>query len=115
MLQAAGEVGDGVLLINMFPPAYFRNTARALVERGARRAGRHPSEIKIGFTRYVAVDSDRATARERMRSTLARSAMADYHQNVLTLAGYGREAAAIRGATEQGDGGRRSPRHRGLR
>lgn len=103
MLQAAGEVGDGVLLINMFPPAYFREHARALIERGARRAGRDPGAIAVGFTRYVAVDPDRATARERMRGTLARSALADYHQQVLTRAGYGREAVAIKEATERGD------------
>jgi alkanesulfonate monooxygenase SsuD/methylene tetrahydromethanopterin reductase-like flavin-dependent oxidoreductase (luciferase family) len=103
MLQAAGAVGDGVLLINMFPPRYFLERGRSLVEQGARRAGRDSAAVKIGFTRYVAVDHDRAVARERMRGTLARSAMADYHQQLLSLAGYGREAAAIKEANERGD------------
>ncbi|MFN8534938.1 MAG: LLM class flavin-dependent oxidoreductase [Dehalococcoidia bacterium] len=103
MLKAAGAVGDGVLLINLFPPSYFRDHARALVERGAREAGRDPAEVKVGFTRYAAVDPDRSTARERMRATIARSALSDYHQRVLGLAGFGEEAAGIKAAAERGD------------
>jgi alkanesulfonate monooxygenase SsuD/methylene tetrahydromethanopterin reductase-like flavin-dependent oxidoreductase (luciferase family) len=103
MLAAAGEVGDGVLLINMFPPRYFHEVGRDLLEAGARRAGRDPGDIKIGFTRYTAVDSDRAVARERMRATLARSAMADYHQSVLKSSGFEKEATQIKDANQRGD------------
>lgn len=102
-LEAAGQVADGVLLINLLGVAYYRSHARNQILHGLSASGRTPADIKIGFVRYTAVDTDRSEARERARASLARSAMSDYHQAILAASGFAAEAAAILDAGRRGD------------
>ena len=69
MLHLAGEIGDGVLISNMCPPA-FTGHAIALAAEGA-AAARRPAPGAV--VKYVpcAVDADRATARRSIKPAIA--------------------------------------------
>ena len=69
MLRLAGEIGDGVLISNMCPPA-FTGRAVALAAEGAEEAGRAPPGAVVKYVPCV-VDSDRAAARRAIKPAIA--------------------------------------------
>ena len=69
MLRLAGEIGDGVLISNMCPPA-FTGHAAALAAEGAEAAGREPPETLVKYV-PCAVDADRAAARRAIKPAIA--------------------------------------------
>lgn len=74
MLRMAGEVADGVHVHPIGEPGYLRRTVLPEVARGARSAGRDPSEIDliVPVTTIVGdTDEELAADRERARRTLS--------------------------------------------
>ena len=69
MLRLAGEIGDGVLISNMCPPA-FTGHALALAAEGAASAGR---AAPVAAVKYVpcAVDADAMAARRAIKPAIA--------------------------------------------
>jgi alkanesulfonate monooxygenase SsuD/methylene tetrahydromethanopterin reductase-like flavin-dependent oxidoreductase (luciferase family) len=67
-LRTVGEIGDGLLIGNMCPPAY---TARALTQlaAGARAAGRDPATIEV--VKYVPCAIG-PSARDAVKNTIGR-------------------------------------------
>ena len=69
MLRLAGEIGDGVLISNMCPPA-FTGHATALAAEGAAAAGRPPPGAAVKYV-PCAVDADRGAAGRRIKPAIA--------------------------------------------
>lgn len=69
MLRLAGEIGDGVLISNMCPPA-FTGHAVARAAEGAAAAGRAPPGAAVKYV-PCAVDSDRGAARRAIKPAIA--------------------------------------------
>jgi probable F420-dependent oxidoreductase len=66
MLEVAGRVGDGVI-IECADPHYVA-WALEHVRRGARAAGREPSELAVVSSTATYISEDRETARDQVRS-----------------------------------------------
>ncbi len=60
-MRLAGEVGDGLLLAGEFKPAAWE-TARSLVEEGARSAGRDGSEVDVCIQTLTCIRESREEA-----------------------------------------------------
>src|SRR5205823_8453965 len=56
MAEAAGRVADGVCGHPMTSPSYVAEVLRPAVERGAREAGHHPSEVSVTTNLIAQVD-----------------------------------------------------------
>lgn len=69
-LELAGELADG-WLATLFSPAHFPSLLRPHLERGAARAGRPLSELRICVSQPVYVTADVAAARDAARASLA--------------------------------------------
>lgn len=69
MLRLAGEIGDGVLISNMCPPA-FTGRAVALAAEGAEGAGRAAPGTVVKYVPCV-VDADRKEARRKIKPAIA--------------------------------------------
>ena len=69
MLRLAGEIGDGVLISNMCPPA-FTGRAVALAAAGAEEADRAPPGAVVKYVPCV-VDADREAARRAIKPAIA--------------------------------------------
>ena len=69
MLRLAGEIGDGVLISNMCPPA-FTGHAVALAAEGAQAAGRAPPGAVVKYV-PCAVDADGGAARLAVKPAIA--------------------------------------------
>jgi 5,10-methylenetetrahydromethanopterin reductase len=67
MLEAAGELSDGLLTASITTPGFVRY-ARERMHEGAERAGRDPEELDLGAVLVASIDDDpergRAGARE---------------------------------------------------
>jgi 5,10-methylenetetrahydromethanopterin reductase len=70
MIEAAGELADGVQLGALVSPGYAR-WARERLTAGAQRAGREPGELLVSSNVLVSVDPDRTAARRAVREVLA--------------------------------------------
>ena len=70
MLRLAGELVDGVVLSAGLTVEYAAESL-AMVEAGARTAGRDPAALRRAAYLYIAVDADRAAAIERLRPKIA--------------------------------------------
>jgi probable F420-dependent oxidoreductase len=66
MLQMGGEVADGVLGF-VVTPEFVRDYMIPMVEQGARRAGRSPSEVDVAALVLCSVSDDREVALRRAR------------------------------------------------
>ena len=69
MLRLAGEIGDGVLISNMCPPA-FTGHALALAAEGAAAAGRAAPAAAVKYV-PCAVDADAEAARRALKPAIA--------------------------------------------
>ena len=70
MLRLAGEIVDGVVLSAGLTVEYAAESL-AMVEAGARAAGRDPAALRRAAYLYIAVDADREAAVERLRPKIA--------------------------------------------
>jgi alkanesulfonate monooxygenase SsuD/methylene tetrahydromethanopterin reductase-like flavin-dependent oxidoreductase (luciferase family) len=70
MMEAAGELADGVQLGALVSPGYTR-WARERLAVGAQRSGRAVSELTVSSNVLVSVGDDRAQARRAVREVLA--------------------------------------------
>lgn len=70
LMEAAGELADGVQLGALVSPGYVRWARQRLVS-GARRAGRPVDDIVVASNVLISVDRDRAAARAAVRRVLA--------------------------------------------
>lgn len=70
MMEAAGELADGVQLGALVSPAYAR-WARERLGVGAQRSGRPPSSLVVSSNVLVSVGDDRERARRAVREILA--------------------------------------------
>jgi 5,10-methylenetetrahydromethanopterin reductase len=70
MMEAAGELADGVQLGALVSPGYTR-WARERLAAGAQRAGRGGDDLMVSSNVLVSVDADRAAARRALRGVLA--------------------------------------------
>ncbi len=69
MLELSGEIADGVVLNYCVPPEY-NDHALAMIERGARRAGRRLEDLDRPQLIVCSVDHDREAAIDRTRELL---------------------------------------------
>ncbi len=83
MLRLAGELADGVIVGTGLLPEVVADS-RALIEEGARAAGRRMEEIDLWWMAKVHVLEDGDRAREEIRAGLAGSA---HHAFAFTLEG----------------------------
>src|SRR5581483_11253943 len=66
MIQAAGEVADGLIGV-LYTPRYITEVALPNLETGAQRAGRNPDDVDlVGYT-ICSCSTDRAEAMRRAR------------------------------------------------
>ncbi len=70
MMEAVGEVADGVQLGALASPGYVK-WARERITVGAARAGRDPNEIVVAANVLTSVGRDRRAARDAVREVLA--------------------------------------------
>jgi 5,10-methylenetetrahydromethanopterin reductase len=70
MLRLAGEIGDGVLLNYLVSPAY-NDRAMALLDDGARRAGRSVEDLARPQLVVCSMDADRGAALDASRLLVA--------------------------------------------
>ena len=70
MLRLAGELVDGVVLSAGLTVEYAAESL-AMVDAGARAAGRDPASLRRAAYLYIAVDADRAAAVDRLRPKIA--------------------------------------------
>jgi 5,10-methylenetetrahydromethanopterin reductase len=70
MMEASGEVADGVQLGALVSPAYVR-WARQRLAAGAARAGRDADALLVSSNVLVSVGRDRTAARDTVRTVLA--------------------------------------------
>jgi 5,10-methylenetetrahydromethanopterin reductase len=74
MLQLAGRIADGVIMLPGVEPAAIR-AAIAVVAAGAAESGRTLADLEIVLSTPTAISADGATARSLVRTHAARAAM----------------------------------------
>ncbi|MEE8110981.1 MAG: LLM class flavin-dependent oxidoreductase [bacterium] len=70
LLRLAGKMADGVLLTNPTTPKYVRE-CRAIIEEGAREAGRSLTDFTVAAFVTFSVGDEREKARDAVREMLA--------------------------------------------
>jgi len=103
MCQTAGRVADGVLGHPMTSPRYLAEVVRPAVERGARDAGRDPSEVSITTGVIMAISEDREEARREAAMQIAFYATTRTYRPVLALHGFDDRLDPLRRAFVQRD------------
>jgi probable F420-dependent oxidoreductase len=106
MLEVAGRVADGVLGHPLTSPMYLKEVVRPAVERGAREAGRDPSEVNVTNSVILQLNEDRDRARFEAALQIAFYATTRTYRPVLDLHGFGELTGDLREAFGKGDLGR---------
>ncbi|HXC53248.1 MAG TPA: TIGR03617 family F420-dependent LLM class oxidoreductase [Candidatus Limnocylindrales bacterium] len=91
MLQAAGEVADGIHIHPFHSTKFLDEIVRPNVEKGARKAGRDPKSIKLACPVFTIVgdsDEERETSRERTRMQIAFYGSTPAYAGVFELHGW---------------------------
>ena len=101
MVELAGEIADGVLL-NWVSPTYLSQALEHL-HRGARKAGRDPSEIDVACYLRTAVGGDSEQVRKALQRRIAFYFSMDFYRNFFAQSGFESEVAAISEAFDRGD------------
>lgn len=105
MAETAGRVADGVLGHPMTSPAWVREVLRPAVERGARAAGRDPSEVSVTTALLVQVGEDREAVRREAAIQLGFYATTRTYAPVLARHGFQDLVGPLREAFARGDRG----------
>lgn len=103
MAEAAGRVADGVLGHPMTSPKYVTEVLRPAVERGARAAGRDPSEISVTGSVILQLNDDREQARREAALQVGFYATTRTYAPVLALHGFDDRIGPLREAFGRGD------------
>ena len=102
MLRLAGELVDGVVLSAGLTVEYAAESL-AMVEAGARAAGRDPAALRRAAYLYIAVDADRAAAVERLRPKIAFMMRNDFVAPSVAGSGIAIDREAVKRAIAQRD------------
>jgi len=104
MAEAAGRVADGVCGHPMTSPSYVAEVLRPAVERGAREAGRHPSEVSVTTNLIAQVDdAEGQRARREAALQVAFYATTRTYAPVLAMHGFEHLQGPLRKAFARGD------------
>lgn len=103
MIEAAGAVADGLVGHPLFTPEYVREVVRPALARGAVRQGRERPPPIAGYL-TCSVNEDRETARRDAAAVIAFNSTVKTYRAAHRVAGFEREADAIREAWTRGDG-----------
>jgi probable F420-dependent oxidoreductase len=103
MIEVAGRVADGLICHPTITGRYLDEVARPAISRGAAKAGRDASEVKLMGVIICSIADDAATARREAAAQIAFYVAPKAYGSVLEACGFGAEAAAIRAAFHAGD------------
>ncbi|MDQ4005250.1 MAG: LLM class flavin-dependent oxidoreductase [Actinomycetota bacterium] len=103
MLEGAGRVADGVLGHPLTSPRYITEVVRPAMERGAKEAGRDPSEVNLTNTVILQLNDDRDQARLEAALQIAFYATTRTYAPVLALHGFDELIPTLRDAFARGD------------
>jgi probable F420-dependent oxidoreductase len=88
MLQAAGEVADGVMGHPLTSARYVREVVLPAIARGAARGGRPPEQVELVQAVMVSVSEDRELARREVARQIGFYATTRSYERVLALHGF---------------------------
>lgn len=103
MVEASGRVADGVLGHPLTSPKYISEVVRPALERGAKEAGRDPSEINLTNSVILQLNDDREQARFEAALQIAFYATTRTYTPVLALHGFDDLVPPLREAFGSGD------------
>lgn len=103
MAETAGRVADGVQIHPMTSPKYIAEVIRPAVERGAKDAGRDPSEVSITTSVILVVNDDRDQARRQAAYQIGFYATTRTYSRVLELHGFEDRVQPLREAHSRKD------------
>jgi len=101
MCELAGEVADGVLL-NWLPPSAVPVSV-GHVEAGAKRAGRHLSDIDVAVYVRTCVTDESAAVRETLARDITGYAIVSVYARFFAECGFAEEVEAVNTAWKAGD------------
>jgi probable F420-dependent oxidoreductase len=102
MVEAAGAVADGLVGHPLFTPEYVREVVRPALARGAERQGRERPPPIAGYL-TCSVSEDREAARRDAAAVVAFNSTVKTYRATHQVAGFEREAEAIREAWSRRD------------
>ncbi|HMC04490.1 MAG TPA: LLM class flavin-dependent oxidoreductase, partial [Actinomycetota bacterium] len=88
MLQAAGEVADGVIGHPLTSPRYVRELVLPSIAEGAARAGRPPTDVELVQTVLISISDDRELARREVAQQIGFYATTRTYEPILALHGF---------------------------
>jgi len=88
MLQAAGEVADGVIGHPLTSPRYVRELVLPSIAEGAARAGRPPTEVELVQTVLISISDDPELARREVAQQIGFYATTRTYEPILALHGF---------------------------
>lgn len=88
MLEAAGEVADGVIGHPMTSPEYIRSVVLPSIELGAKRGGRDPAEVELAQQVIVSISDDREQAMREVKQQIGFYATTRTYTPVLAIHGF---------------------------
>lgn len=103
MIEAAGRVADGLICHPTLTGRYLDEVARPALARGARKAGRSLTDIRLKGVVICAIADDTATARREAAAQLAFYVAPKAYGPAMEASGFAAEAAEIRAAFLAGD------------
>lgn len=103
MVEVAGRVADGLLGHTLFTVRYIEDVVKPAIEKGALRAERDPSSIKLASLLFASVHEDAEVARREVAAQIAFYASAKTYAPLLETIGFARVGETIRDAFARGD------------
>jgi alkanesulfonate monooxygenase SsuD/methylene tetrahydromethanopterin reductase-like flavin-dependent oxidoreductase (luciferase family) len=98
MLQAAGEVADGVIGHPLTSPRYIGEVVRPAIAEGAARAGRQAGDVELVQTVLISISDDRELARREVAQQIGFYATTRTYEPILALHGFEGVTPALRRA-----------------
>jgi 5,10-methylenetetrahydromethanopterin reductase len=96
-----GELADGSLPLN-YAPHGLKEVVDGIAE-GARKAGRSPKDVAIGFIMHCCVCPDRAVALRSVKRTLSFYGRMPFYNRLFVRQGYTKEAEGMTAGWTKGD------------
>jgi 5,10-methylenetetrahydromethanopterin reductase len=101
MTQLGGELSDGLMLY-MVPHSRLRQLIDAR-DRGAKGAGRKPSDVEVNLGVHTFLSNDLEVARDKARETLTYWLALPAYNSSIRESGYEKEADELKDAFARGD------------
>ena len=98
MLQAAGEVADGVMGHPLTSPRYVEKVVRPAIAEGAAKAGRASTDVELVQTVLISISEDRELARREVAQQIGFYATTRTYEPILALHGFEGVAPELRRA-----------------